>query len=71
MLEVLSADCLFLSQRNAFYDTINELCLTFTFNDCNPQVPVWFISFNFFMCGKQLVMSVKTFQVGRDNPSND
>ena len=60
-----------LASRHAFYDMISELGLTFTLNDCNPPVPMWFISFNFFMCGKHLVMSAKTFQVGRDNPSKD
>ena len=41
---------------------ISELGLTFTLTDCDPRVSMWFIS---------LVVSVKTFQVGRDNPSND
>ena len=68
MLEALLADSLFVIKRNAFYDMISELGLTFTLNDRNPPVPLWLVHQLQLFHVWQIIMSAKTFQVGRDNP---
>ena len=43
-LEIFCVDCPFLSFKNAFYDILSKLGLTFTLNNnCKPPVLVWLI----------------------------
>ena len=49
-LETFSIDCSLLSSKNAYYDMITMLSLTFALSDYSRLVPVWFI--NFIICDR-------------------